>query len=371
MGRDRLGPAARAGARRALSAAGAALALWLAAPALADPAPARAPGAGGISRELAFDRARVRISADVAATAIVDPVRVTVSVDALSGLAVGFADHGGRLGPFRVLAEEAGAPTWAGKGFARWQRRYLLAADEAGEAVIPPLPVFVEDTSPINYIACVTMRGCGAGHIPGIAGSRRLRTPPLALAVTSVLPAGADPTQPRPIAPPLPLPRPGGAGLGFLSAGLAVLALAGALAGLARWRLRRRAELPAPRALAHELALAALRRLDAELAAGGASIEQAAERLSAIVRRYLAGRFGLPAPARTTEEIAAAAAAGAAPLARRRQPLAGVLAHCDLVKFARHRPGAGEVRSRLETAIRFVEQTRDGAQPAPAGQEIG
>ena len=79
--------------------------------------------------------------------------------------------------------------------------------------------------------------------------------------------------------------------------------------------------------------------------------------VSAVLRAYIEGRFGLHAPESTTEEFLPAATAHPA-LAGHRDVLARFLTGCDLVKFARHRPEPSSMGELLATAEGFVEATR-------------
>jgi hypothetical protein len=79
--------------------------------------------------------------------------------------------------------------------------------------------------------------------------------------------------------------------------------------------------------------------------------------LSEVIREYLGARFKFPALEMTTEELM--------DHLPRRVPrgvvvgeIAGWLATCDLVKFAKLQPPPGDARGALETAIRIVESTR-------------
>ena len=149
--------------------------------------------------------------------------------------------------------------------------------------------------------------------------------------------------------------------------GAAVLAL------LAAWlihRYRRRAavRIAGPPPLPPEVV--ALAALEALLTRGWIEAEQVEPfyvELSAIVRRYLEGRFGLRAPERTTEEfLREAATAGA--LTPAHQQLVGVfLEQSDLVKFARYHPTGATMRAAYDAAWRLVQETRPAPPAAPEG----
>ncbi len=91
--------------------------------------------------------------------------------------------------------------------------------------------------------------------------------------------------------------------------------------------------------------------------------------VSTILRRYIEARFGLDAPDRTTEEFMAEV--GRQPeLTEHKGALEPFLRLCDLVKFARHRPGIDQVNDLLVTAEGFVEGTRDPGPESEAAVEV-
>ena len=296
-----------------------------------------------------FRSAHISVTADRTVTAIVDPVQVSISVETLVGLAIALPSGKGTMGPFRVLSERDAGPFWAGEGRQRWERHYTLRAIAAGEQQLPSLPVLVEDENTINHFACVRMDRCGGELMPAGSEMRRLRTRPLPLSVTSVLPDDAVPTRPKGVAPPLeliaPSPLPS---LGKILGVLGIVAV-GALA-LAVFLKRKLSATCGVRARrhAHNLALAALKRL---AGLDAARVHEFHARLSAILRTYLVGRFGLPASKRTTEEILLATET--AP----HDALGPTLSQCDRVKFGRGRPTESDMRARLRAAEAFVEET--------------
>ena len=124
------------------------------------------------------------------------------------------------------------------------------------------------------------------------------------------------------------------------------------------WRIRQRKALaPPPPTPPHEVALAALRELEQRTVFEQADPEQFFVALSAIVRTYLEGRFALRAPEQTTEEFMRSAASSTVLRLEHQQLVEAFLVECDLVKFARHRPGADRMRLGLEAAYRLVRET--------------
>lgn len=128
------------------------------------------------------------------------------------------------------------------------------------------------------------------------------------------------------------------------------------------WHKRRaRQRLRSPR----EIALTAL----AELEAGreGLTAEAFANRAADIVRQYIAGRFGLAAPRRTTEEFLNELAGDAfADLTGESDHLRAFLKSCDLAKFAGSNLSATQRGDLLQTARAFFDAT---AAPKPTPKE--
>ena len=138
----------------------------------------------------------------------------------------------------------------------------------------------------------------------------------------------------------------------------ALLLLAAAGAGI--WRL-----LSTPRTFlhhppaspAHQIALEAIAALRAKNWIAQRHIEPFYIELSAIVRRYLEGRYGLRAPERTTEEFIRDALTARHLTPPHRQLVADFLAQSDLVKFARHQPAEPDMHNALDAATRLVRET--------------
>jgi hypothetical protein len=155
------------------------------------------------------------------------------------------------------------------------------------------------------------------------------------------------------------VPLLGGYGWLWVLAALVVL-------GVAAWflyRWWRRRQLPAappsiPVLSPYDRAVRALQRLlDDQLMPRGMA-DEFYTRLSDIVRHYLEGRFHLHAPERTTEEFLAEVSQSDALTREHKELLGAFLQECDLVKFARFRPGSADMQRAFEAAERFVHDTR-------------
>ena len=84
--------------------------------------------------------------------------------------------------------------------------------------------------------------------------------------------------------------------------------------------------------------------------------------VSDVLRNYVEERFNLHAPERTTEEFMDELRTSTQLRPDHKLLLEDFLSRCDLVKFARFEPAEPELRSLLESAERFVDET------APVGE---
>lgn len=285
----------------------------------------------------------VTLSADRRSMEMADQLRVTLSVTAPPDKNVIFPEVFDRLGPFQVANHFTPDPEMPDPQIRQWRQEYLLEVGEVGDLDIPPLTITLfeeddaEDTEP-----------------------QQLTTEPYRVVVTSILPEGADLKKPKDIAPPVELAWRGLPVWAWIAIAAALVLLVLAILGWQRARRRRllRGEPPQP---AHVLALTALDRLQSDDLITLQRIEEFYVRVSGILRYYIEWRFGLRAPEQTTEEFLDAMLVAGGPVAEHRDLLSAFLAHCDLVKFARHQPAPDDMHNALQRARDFVEQTADPA----------
>jgi hypothetical protein len=246
------------------------------------------------------------------------------------------------LTPFEVVGGDPELEaTDLGDGRVRRTFSLKVAAYEPGELSLPPIPV--------TYI------GTG-GHVL----SRR--TEPVTVKITSLLANEPDPKLKDPAAPVAVYKED--LTLAYLAGAIVAAALGALIAISIRRRLRNRSAFrpaPPPRP-AHEVALEKLDRLATDGLGKDADMKLFYFQLSEILREYLGARFELLALEMTTEELMEELGRQA-PRGLVMGEVAGWLAGCDLVKFAKIVPSDFEARGALETAIRIVEATRPRPEP--------
>jgi hypothetical protein len=278
----------------------------------------------------------VRLTLEVAPqeVAIDGRLRLTLELSVPSDRVAALPDLPDRIGRFAVVAQSSAESSSEG-GTLRLRRHYELEPEGVGDLLVPELVVAVRGRAASDAV-------------------QEIRTDPVPITVTSVVPAGADYTEPKDIAPPMSLPQPGWPLWVWATIGVA----AGLLAAALTWRGRRRTAIAARPQPAHRVALAELDHLQEELRRG-ARTDTFYVRLSAILRRYLGWRFGLRALMQTTEEFLAALPGAERALATYRPVLGNLLAGFDLVKFARYRPEPSDMEAALRRVREFVEGTGD------------
>lgn len=197
-----------------------------------------------------------------------------------------------------------------------------------------------------------------------------LAAPVVSLKITSVL---TEDTTLRDLKPQAELPVPpvwpwvvGGLLLTILLTGL----LAGAGLWLYDRRRQRQVAVPAPAALfdarpPHVIALAELDRIDGLNLPAQNRIKEHYTLVADCLRRYIEGRYALPALEQTTDELRAAFRNSTVPM----RDVAGfmsIFAESDLVKFARYHPQDGDILGLTGRARAVVQATAPLPEPEAA-----
>ena len=284
---------------------------------------------------------RVSSTVDKSSVTVGDVIRYALTIEWAKGVQVTPPSLGVNLGQFEIRDYKAGEPKAIEGGRTRLVSTYDVAIYEAGSFTVPGVPVKYKDAAGVERtIDSEAVNVLVASANPDMKGTIRDVKAPVAI-----------PIRWRPYIL---------VGSGVLAA--LVLTIGGYLYYRA-WRARRARLAEEARVPAHEWALQRIEELRAAGHIEAGRVKEHYAGLSEILRGYLERRYGVPALERTTDELSEET---------RRTPLApgsrdGLLAFleaCDLVKFAKHVPGA-EVHPRmLEQAREFVRATALGAAPA-------
>lgn len=242
---------------------------------------------------------------------------------------VTFPGEAADFGKFTLLKRETPPPELIEDSRLQSSRMYVLEPFLPGDYTLPSLEVRFqgpEDDAP-----------------------KTIRTDPVDIQVTSVLPEGEE-AELRDIAAPATVPPPAWP---WIVGMIAALLLGAAALAYWRWRAAQPKPVPPPEPADDR----ALRRL-AELRRSGmverGEIEAFYVAVSDVVRRYLEEGHGMHAPERTTEEFLAELEQSRALEGPLQQNLRDFLRHCDLVKFAAYEPQRSEIDASVDSAEKFI-----------------
>lgn len=290
----------------------------------------------------------VNVTLDRTRVTVGDPIALTVTVKHATGVTIETMSIDDQLGPLEPLGSDPPEDR-AVSGGMELRLRYTVAIYHTGTAELPALT--------FNYL------------LPDGSEQQVSSRGPVQIVVQSVLTAGSDPNDIRPLKPQASLPTPASeqllwvAGLGGIAA--AAVAVGGLTALLVK-RNRRPVFVMQPSA--GEIARAELDRIASlQFTVNGELAEH--YRLTAIcIRRYLTERFGFPAVALTTGELERQMEArGIARWPARL--ISGLLSECDAVTYARYRPAAARIEADNAMAYEILDET-DAAAARPLVQAI-
>jgi hypothetical protein len=303
------------------------------------------PAAGTPAPGAAGGPVRLEVSIDRSAITVGDPITVTLRLSYPAGARVTAFEPERAFGP-RDLLDAKRAPPVAAEGHRMLEVRTLrVTSYKTGAQEIPAFEVTYVEASGEE-------RKTGSRAVPF-----EVRT-----VLTSADPAPAD------IKSPAAMPGR------VLWPWLLVAAALAALPAWLWWRRRRRggesvvAAPAGPSRPPHEIAYAELERLLSSDLLEAGRIKEFYIELAEIVKRYVAARFGVETFERTSWEILEALRAARVSI-KVSTAMSEFFSACDLVKFARYVPEAGETRAAVERAYRLVDETRQSeASPEAAPQ---
>jgi hypothetical protein len=296
--------------------------------------------------------ARVRL--EPAAPVIGDTVTLTIEVTAEDGIDLMMPEFGQSLDRFSVR-EFVPKEAIGADGKTVSTQRYVLEPPLSGPQAVPPLLIEFIDRRP------------GQRPAPDGEQTYELLTERLPFEVASVVPEGAS-NELRPLREHLaPLREPGA--LWPWLVGLAVLAAIAAPLAYRSWKAARG---EARRRSAWDVARARLDALSSrQRPANEDEIDSFFVELSALIRRYLEDRFELRAPELTTEEFLQVASASPDLDEAHQGFLRGFLRRADEVKFGRFIPPPEDIEAALQSASRFLDETRGPTEAAVAAPQAG
>jgi hypothetical protein len=286
-------------------------------------------------------QSRITTTVDTARVTVGDRITMTVTVEHPEGAHVVWPDSLD-LAPFEVVEARVAPP--AAAGTTQSAATLTLTAFELGELEIPSFDVEVVGSDGARETLSTNAYGIEAVSV-GIDESGDIRD----------------------IRGPLGIP------MGLLRILLLALLplLLIALLYVAARRLRsRESEEPEPALAplerpAHEIALEALARLEAARLLEQGQVKEFHIEVSDILRSYVERRFRVDALEMTTREVLQGLERAGADVSFR-EGLGAFLDQCDMVKFAKVRPGPDQSRQVLELGRRLVQRSAPGAAPGPA-----
>lgn len=145
---------------------------------------------------------------------------------------------------------------------------------------------------------------------------------------------------------------------------LLLLAIAGILAAVAYFLLRRKKIVPpsviTPARSPWEIANERLQELARRHYPESGEFKLFYSGLSDIVRHYLEDQFQIKAPEMTTEEFLNSLKNSSALKPEHKQVLKDFLNGCDMVKFAKYQPDASDAQANFNLAKKLIEETKGG-----------
>lgn len=283
---------------------------------------------GRVTIEARVDKNKIKIG---------DLIRYSIIISHDSDVTVELPELGANLGQFEIRDYNDLAPEKRG-GEIIQRREYIISTFDIGEYEIPPVS--------IRY------------RLPGDTTWQELATEQIKIMVESLKPSEAGDI--RDIKPPLVIERDWKQYIRYGIAAMLALAI-GILSFIVIKRIRQgkglipRAEKP-PRP-PHEVALEALEQLLQGSLLQTGQVKQFYSQISEIIRRYIEGRYFIPAIEMTTTQLLDAMTEAEIE-SDVVQLVEDFLLACDLVKFAKYIPTEEENQKAIAQAFEIVNRTK-------------
>lgn len=310
------------------------------------PADEEATGADQIVVEVSVDRSVITIG---------DLIRYEVQIIAGEGVEIPTARFHPDLHEFEILDFSLAEQPRKEGNQRIWVDEYVISTYATGDYTIPPYR--------LSYR--VVTEGEEAQELEASSG-------PVRIEVKSVTAEESEAADIEDIKPPVPIESPGKWWIVLLIG----LGVAGAVCGLLvylRFRRRGKEKEAAPPLPPHELALLELEALRGSEIVFEARAEQFSVAVSAIIRSYVEGRFGIPALERTTDETLEALQDHPVG-ADHTEAFGHFFDSCDLVKFGGDLFQWDDLHVVIDEAENLVRETmpiQEAAPVADAGASEG
>ena len=273
-----------------------------------------------------------------------DPVVLAVTVELAPGWTVADPGVPRALGEFEILETEPAQQTRLNGGGSRLVFRYRVSAYRVGEQALPPIEVSF--TGPSGDKGTVTTRG----H---------------AIRVQSVILPDENAADIKPLKPQLPLP-------GLIASEVLRLVFAGigavavlVLVAFFLWFFRRRRDLAPDGLTPAQRAFAELEKLAALQLADKGRFSEHYERMTTILRGYVAEQYRLPAGERTPRELRVEMErAGVDP--QQRAAIFEILKEGEVVRFHSGKSYPAHARNALGSALSAMQRAAAAEQYAVA-----
>lgn len=300
----------------------------------------KTPVVSAVHREFERGPAKIILRVDRDEISTADRLNFGIEIVTDNGYEAEMPVFRDKLGEFTIADYQTFLPELAQSNRVKASCSYVLEPFLSGNYTIPPITVKFRSKEAENSM------------------EHEIETDEIGIRVNSVLPEETDQFRINEIAPPISLPRRIGIFLAVLGGIIVFIPLVFLGIFLLKRHRGNITDIEVMR-LPHEIALDELLQLAREDLPGKGEIKLFHQRISDILRRYIERRFDIHAPEQTTEEFLENLKKKGTLDKEFGRTLEEFLSHCDLVKFAEHRPDMEEIREIFEICESFIEKTKE------------